>query len=1665
MSARKLNEKFAQSLFVEKINMEDVQAVIENNHAGNYELQTQLRYDNRSGNMIMRTQMTVKDDERDRMKLLRGDAAASPGTTHTAGPTALPPIRESGSTPADRKHSRQAAGSTDATTMIGPTTQPHTIHAILGGPATPLKPIVDHRKLLFPHVERLDGTIQAISHDVSFRYFGEQGRVAFFEHFRSMCGATTRIAPTLEQNADRHGMYSPNSSVLTYDHDLDDFSFAGGSSIAGRTVSTANTDQHPGSVASFKAMFQKDDASACSTVKVASVMGKLSQEYYTTFESMVSKEGVKRSIDREILSHNSFKRYQLRPYVKPKTNSDGSNALTLEPIVVTSGREMSEPEDEPAVSAAGVGAGPPGRDGAAAGRRRRLSHTSDRAGSARSRADSRTGSRVQSRAGSHRGGNSAVYERNLLTRGRVVETGYSSGHLPVEADALNAVTPASPRTKYLSGCIREGLHPMPNLIVRKQFSTAHNLAHYGFGDKMGCVLAECLPDLPHVEALNLADNNLTDASLKHLIRAIASIKTLRNLDLSRNKIDGESSDELAEYVSRADCPLVRLTLQSADVDDGEAERFVQCLCSNGNILELDLSNNLLGTAEASNGGDSAVQTGGVALAEFISSESCKLQVLKVSWNSIRLRSAVRLAEAVAFNHTLTHLDLSCNGMGHAAGEALGDAIMENRTLKTLLVANNNFTSTACLSMCVGVVENLAMKHLSLNDNPIGKAGASMVMQTAIILGSRVHLTAQGCNTSNADERCWYDPGMPCRDYELHLDQPFHRAVAFHLLQTVATHSTLIFADISYEAPGSGGRATKLKLVQSVSTDREKYFDEEQRHILKGLRLLLEAASNAALGTKLFYEADEDNSGRLDKDELQNVLDKIGFKIDSDRLQDILAVFDVDGAGTIDLTEFQSLLKSQHHEVAMRIKEMLQYPILALSTSPTVKYVPPRSGVLRCSVVDGFVRKKNFYMMTATDQKYAFAMAKGIGDVLMMTDAVRHSKMRMNEAYAMYKLMYKEVGDKAEVLVKVLPQMMYPHEARQLVSKVTNDDRVQLARLNAAFSVAVRPIFGAYNGYYCLDLSKELHRVCFARLLEQSQTVNAAKASRSIISYGRAGDTSQHGNWTSFRNEFRNGQPVQITAQLFTPMPQSGILEFDFSGGLRPNGSELRLTDRRLCKVLQNLCLLESERTRDVLRKLHDWKRRAAQKSQDGQLFMPMSRFSVEKALEVGQYSDLFYEYLPERRSIMHHARRKEGIKVNFMKMNTADTAEFAEEVQQLASELAAAAQGSVDSFASAAGSDTGTARVQESAKGENAPKAESGKGGDTASDQVDGGEATGEEDDEDAEEAVDTFDMGEDLDGQGEEEGGDEDCAAEDETAAATDAVKVQKAVIEALTNPAPAEDPAGPVPEDMQLHLRQKKIKETKHRLQTLLHAKRGVSKQAKASRFVEAIEEAFQQLWILARHLALIVTLFQDLFGDVAKTEYFGSYCADIVVLLYSRVVDLHNLELIWEVLSAQDCACVIARIGLLNLFNPLKPDVTMELDLRRREERVVAKMIVYLSVDEPGINLNYKRFQWKRDLDPIPGWDVTEPWFTEEGLPQHGKFAFTYYSGEGRNRNGCIPNIQLRKALIHLTLIDENEIVDEGEFLPDDLVCTAEQHFEENRKVWLEYLVPATDAAKRR
>lgn len=55
--------------------------------------------------------------------------------------------------------------------------------------------------------------------------------------------------------------------------------------------------------------------------------------------------------------------------------------------------------------------------------------------------------------------------------------------------------------------------------------------------------------------------------------------------------------------------------------------------------------------------------------------------------------------------------------------------------------------------------------------------------------------------------------------------------------------------------------------------------------------------------------------------------------------------------------------------------------------------------------------------------------------------------------------------------------------------------------------------------------------------------------------------------------------------------------------------------------------------------------------------------------------------------------------------------------------------------------------------------------------------------------------------------------------------------------------------------------------------------------------------------------------------------------------------------------------------------------------------------------------------RSMESMPGWELTQPWLTEEGMPMRGLLNVTYYSGEGKGKKGCKPYVIFRKALLNL------------------------------------------------
>lgn len=234
---------------------------------------------------------------------------------------------------------------------------------------------------------------------------------------------------------------------------------------------------------------------------------------------------------------------------------------------------------------------------------------------------------------------------------------------------------------------------------------------------------------------------------------------------------------------------------------------------------------------------------------------------------------------------------------------------------------------------------------------------------------------------------------------------------------------------------------------------------------------------------------------------------------------------------------------------------------------------------------------------------------------------------------------EDCPDKVAAIKKLILQMNDTSDARNLITSLLENDRTEMLRLKRDFGASLRPILGNPNGYYILDLSKEMDRMCLEKLLEISATTGNRRMEASKIAFGRCGDLSQKGNWSSFRNELLNGEPVVLSPDFAQPIPQSGKLEFDFSGAGRPTRDALVVSDVRVVKILMNNGLLHPHDSPVALYKL-SLLAAAANKTLgcEGRSYYEVP---MERARLVGEHVEQFYEQLHLRSKHFAQALEKE----------------------------------------------------------------------------------------------------------------------------------------------------------------------------------------------------------------------------------------------------------------------------------------------------------------------------------------------------------------------------------------------------------------------------------------
>jgi Ca2+-binding EF-hand superfamily protein len=1118
-----------------------------------------------------------------------------------------------------------------------------------------------------------------------------------------------------------------------------------------------------------------------------------------------------------------------------------------------------------------------------------------------------------------------------------LETAFTEGG-PRSVKSYNA---NSPRARYLAGCLQQDIAPRCGMLLRGKETTSLWLDHLGMGDKLGVLLATGLHDMPLITSVNLTDNNLTDVSLKPLIDAIAGNPSITELFLSQNKIDSDASESLASYLSSKDCTLTKLVMRKADIDDGECHNFVEVLKHNKTLTYIDMSDNLLGKDENLNAVNPDIITGGESLAMLLTDGDCALTHLIISWNMVRMEGAVDLSNSLRGLKNLIHLDISFNSFASDAGGVLGNALLDNDVLEELIVSSNNLEGTAIFAICVGARENKSLTYLNIDGNPIGEAGARILMTLPVTRGNSLKFSARDCDVKIKHTKCAYNSNAPAGVYRLDLSDPYEQAVFLDLLDNIAKNSSYHFSnECKYFEKGDDAKSYEPLVFSHFAEplSMETITDRSKKELLN-LNVNMVISNDVEACRKTFLDFDTENKGELQSDQFFALIDSLGFLMSNNMKAMLMNVYDNDHSGAIEYEEYMDFISKMNMDALYRIRDIESIARSCLSTSGAPKrYIPPRSGVVHVEVLKSYIATDDSRALTAEQCENLLKGAKNTshpGKVIHY--ASEGDKLRFAESLDLFKEIEKENSNATATLGILLPQCVNSSDAKNLAFSSGGDQEKIRMRVETALGAAYRPIMGLADGYYALDLKKEKDRSCLQKLFEIGSAIT--KHRKKLL----LGDLSQDGNWSCFRNEYMAGRDVSITPEFMTPMPETGKIEFDFMGSQLPLKSTITLTDRKFVTLLWETHLANHKNEKWVYAQLNEMKD-ASLKSLSNPGLSSYFQPDIGRMVEVQRYLyDKLYSKLNERALHYEHALKREVASLL-----------VAQPLTKLQRESTANLKSS--KVVVKDGHATLVNLIQEA------------------------------EDDEDEDDAI----------------SGDEDVVVDEEliqrvASSSSSTLKTQKSAA-AFLSATKHQSGSG-----------------STHKLLDELyenHPKHA----AQALSQVERLVSCFSSKYLFCRHLAVLTMLF--LRGTCKKTDW-GTYRVELIISLFSRLKDVHNFELVLAQLTVEEHAMVLARVGILNIFNPLRPEGGYCLDLGLWEERQVAKILVHFACVEPGANWFYQEYTFDRKQVGIPGWELPVTWLGEEGMPTKGLLSLVYYSGGGLRLQGCNPTIMLREAALSLTL----------------------------------------------
>ncbi len=1176
-------------------------------------------------------------------------------------------------------------------------------------------------------------------------------------------------------------------------------------------------------------------------------------------------------------------------------------------------------------------------------------------------------------------------------------------------DSVASYSSNSPRAHFILGCIEQNIPPRAVALLRKRISSKLNIAHMGLGDKVGILLSKSLTMMPVVTSLILTNNNFTDTGLTAIIFSLVGMPLLTELDICSNKMGKNAASALSSYLSSDSCRLKRLFISDTDVDDYECANFIESLSQSNalNILEeLDLSKNKLGKEENLNAVRPELITGGESMAKFLSNPKTVIKKLNLHWNMIRMDGAIALCGSLRTNTSLISLNISYNSIAREGAIILADALLSKYcAVQDLDVSNNNIDGIGCFCVAIACKNNTNIRSIKLDENPIGELGGRVMVELVRDYGDKMSISCRKCEISMhlADSIFSYDK-LYNSEYVLNLDDEFHRCVMLEILDLCAKDPSLKIETYKYLADGGDAKNSNSSVSVNLTRFSEEItcFSQSVLDDIKDAKHYISLGSPTAIeqlqnifDSHCFNSNGDENEGTVNVKAFRSILKELGFNYSYERVKELAAIVDVDDDNALTLSEIQSyILNNASSMEYMLLSVTNHFKIGTSSTASGTKvykqYELPAKGSIyiqlgrRIKLIESMER----IPLPNSKAKRMIQLANSSLDPLRMLQYSLQipGTILYYEQAREFIIEFLSQDDIIHAIENVIPYVYSSEDVKALIKSLLGTNFYNMRWLSKRMGNLYDVCSGTFNKYFVLDLSKRNDYDAHIKLIKHSSRQAARRKKNGCA------DTSQNGDWSCFRNIYylkalptteqqdaalsRNSQNTDTAAvddaasskqntsdsakgddfsEVFSNhIPREGYLEYDFFDPTPmkevPNLSYV-LSNRKFSHILRVSNLIKSSVHDDFIKQRYEEVTQYTRKSNQYRLNYHITAFNsktTHDAIDFATNLRTIYNSLPRRRHEYTYSLFKEqsGYVDSLSKNNDIPDSNLDNDKHD-----------EKMSKAQSKGSNTDDAKTAKSLSRPSSRAAVKSVGSGPS-----------------VPEAVTTEDT------------------MSVESLLQIPALKNKHCtdILDALFNTSKfvvkegnkkfRKLMNGKLQEIQELDL-QTKIKIILDDTTALFFYKNSIIN--------SVLEYLLSSKWLLVKQVIVLLQLYTD--GTMLKTS-FGTYRVELLVKLFPRILDVYNIEIIYTVLNPEEVVMLIARIGYLNLINPLKIDGYFSLSLSVWEERQLAKMLIYLAEEEPGRNWADASFSHIVD-DARPGWELNKLWLQDTKFFESGYLSLQY------------------------------------------------------------------------